>query len=184
MELVHKSENILETSKSDKWTTDSLKKDRGPHHPRTLAPARGPLKSISGCNQTEGELGEMYEESMCAQLDVGVSSTSTKSNPPPLSSTGCGPACYTMRMQRDTQQTQSPSHSEQIIFDRVQIKPEKDNWPVSCCYDSGRRPGDCHACLHALTQADGKQEQIPIGPRSERQMNFGFAGAGQQIGPD
>lgn len=48
---------------------------------------------------------------------------------------------------------------------------QTDNWPVSCCYDSRRGPEDCHACLHALTQADGKQEQIPIGRCSESQMN-------------
>lgn len=61
---------------------------------------------------------------------------------------------------------------------------QTDNWPVSCCYDGRRGPEDCHACLHALTQADGKQEQIPIGQCSESQMNFAVVGTGQQIGPD
>lgn len=61
---------------------------------------------------------------------------------------------------------------------------QTDNWPVSFCYDSRRRPGDRHTCLHVLTQADGKQEQIPIGQCSEMQMNFGFARTGQQIRPD
>lgn len=50
---------------------------------------------------------------------------------------------------------------------------QTDNRPVSCCYDSGRGPEDCNACLHALAQADGRQEQIPIGRYSESQMNFG-----------
>lgn len=50
---------------------------------------------------------------------------------------------------------------------------QTDNWPVSCCYDRRRGPGDCNACLHALAQADGGREQIPIGQCSESQMNFG-----------
>lgn len=49
---------------------------------------------------------------------------------------------------------------------------QTDNWPVSCCYDRRRGPEDCNACLHALAQADGKQEQILIGQCSESQMNF------------
>lgn len=50
---------------------------------------------------------------------------------------------------------------------------QTDNWPVSCCDDSRRGPEDCNACLHALAQADGRREQIPIGQYSESQMNFG-----------
>lgn len=50
---------------------------------------------------------------------------------------------------------------------------QTDNWPVSCCYDRRRGPEDCNACLHALAQADGRREQIPIGQYSESQMNFG-----------
>lgn len=61
---------------------------------------------------------------------------------------------------------------------------QTDNWPVSCCYDSRRGAGRASRLLHALTQADGKQELIPIGQSSESQMNLGFAGTGRQIRPD